>query len=394
MQADLLSALGSAPIAVISTPWLFQRVYNYTRGAGVPIPPIDVITISEEVAHELKWEASQCAIFRKEDCVLENFECTYLQFKKRLRSTFSVATPRIRKSKEIVVALYHKNATETLAGEILHVLGGHFQDMKFVQIKETQKKYITELTHEDLDKVVTSLSVLNFTGGYYYNLSSYITEELKMRDQLEAQQWTNVIAQVLLDVRAKKVPKIYRSESAPKKMGGILQRVAGVNYLETVTDPTKDVLALLLEPKSQPCSTMFAHVRKLAEAIEKTGNTTFLFTFCDVTVNQIEGGFPSTVAPSVLLYPAGGSRKIFVLPYASFDVLAWFANRYGTGNHSVPFRLPDPDLLNTIEESAKNLSARLSPPLARVLRDELQDLRTDTAKYYAEEPNLTSGTDL
>jgi hypothetical protein len=378
--AEMVQALGAAPRTISGPSSIFNSLLEISRMGSTSVGPTDVLSLSPELAGQLGLGEKNCSIYRRDDEGFDQFPCNLRGFSISAIPTFSRRIGGLKKSRQHVVALYTRppEAAKS-AAEVLWELGTVFRDFRFVFLSDAEKSTLTQFLPTFGDNV-TDVAIVNFTGGYAFNLSHFFTSEMRLSSPFDAKLWGNKVLTVCQSIRANTIPKIYRSEAVPRPMRGNLQRIVGETWKSVVFNETRDVLVLMLKQKCVPCTRLFEHFRRLASSVEKTANSSYVFAFIDVKGNQIEGGFPVSVAPALALYPMGNKSDVKLLPYESFATLAWFARRYATQPHAVEADWPTEEEIARAEGRVAELSKTVGPRMAKVLEGELADLKEDVAR--------------
>jgi hypothetical protein len=373
--ADLLGALSGAPRTIITPEKSFEKVLDIVRITGPTVGPTNIVVVSPALAAELELQPGQCKVFRMDDTMVEDFQTSATQFAQHAQPLFVKSVRRLGKFKGNVIVLHTKDrATMSDVNDILGQLSTHFKDFKFAFITESETQIIANFTHLPFGEFVTDVAVVNFAGGYFYDVSSLFAVEGKMNETFDASTWGHAIVALCYELRTKNISKIYRSEPIPSGLLGALQPVVGLNYNQTVSDETRDVLVLFVKPRCPECSRLFSVYRRFAEAIRETGETSLLFGYVDTSENQIEGGFPVSVIPSIVLYPKRNKTDVKVLLSEPYRVLAWFTRTYTSDGSPITADLPTQADLTEATERARQSAGALGSGWTAVLEDELDTL--------------------
>jgi hypothetical protein len=306
--------------------------------------------------------------------MIEPFECTLSNYKKTVQPTFFRAKPKIVKWSDHVVAVYAHQSLFPNISSLLTTLGAHFKDVKFVSFNAWYAHLITEFTHEPFNSTMINVVALNFTGGYYFNISHIITDELKGNSTSDTRKWHAALIQLCYQIRAKGLLKIYRSEPVPPKSPGVIQKLVGSSYWDVVTDLSKDVFVIFTKPRCQACDKLYSMYRGIAQLTSRL-NTSSLFTSIDVRLNSVEVGFFLKTIPSIVLFPKVNKTDVKILIHESYDVMKWFAAKY-TGNPIALDWGTKEDILS-IKKRVDQFAAKEGPEVAAILEEEFNDLRLD-----------------
>jgi hypothetical protein len=364
---------------------------------GATIGPANIVTITQELARDIHLQPGMCGLFRHEDMALEPFECNLGPYLQTVRPPFVLSHKRLPKSKDLVVAFRTGDISETArngAQSILDQLSGFFGDFRFVWFNDRDAHFVTDLTTINFSESVTDVVAVNFTGGYWYNASSFFTQEMRTNATFDAQAWGNAIVSYCTAIHSRELPRVYRSEQeeAPQT-GALMQKIVGSNYLATVGNTSRDVVVLLKKAVNCPaCGQAFRIGLDLATAVEKAGNSSLAFYFIDIGLNQIENGFPVNFAPAYLLYPAANKTDVKMLPDLSLKVFTWLTAKYG--KHAAKVELPNDEEMRTISESAEKMAKKAGPKMAGVLRQEMEELGRDVDNWKKSQNNEKQWEDV
>jgi thioredoxin-like negative regulator of GroEL len=160
-----------------------------------------------------------------------------------------------------------------------------------------------------------------------------------------------------------------------------MQRVAGSNFRQYVLNESADVCVLFEKAKCRPCMQAYDQYRKFAAAVLANGTVKYELNHMTMNGNRIEGGFPVATVPAIVLWPANNKSGVRVCPGETFDVIAWFTQRYASEKHNIPFKLPDEEAMAKIEGRARELAEAATPELRERLKETLEDLRNDVAQH-------------
>jgi hypothetical protein len=373
-DAQLLSSLNGAPTTIIGLPRQFSKAFDIAKATGATFGPANVVAISPELYESVQLQPRHCAVFRRDDLMIEPFECTLSNYKKTVRPGFFRAKPKIAKWSDHVVAVYTHQPLFNNVSQLLGALGAHFKDVKFVYFNARYAHLISDFTRETFNNSVINVVALNFTGGYYFNISHIITDELKSNTTFDGRKWHAALIQLCYQIRAKTLQKIYRSETVPPKSPGVIQKLVGSDYGETVTDASKDVFVMFTKPRCEICDKLYSMYRGIAQVVSRSDNSS-LFTSIDVRLNSVEGGFPLKTVPSIVLFPKANKTDIKILIHESYDVMKWFAEKY-TGKPVTHDWGKQEDIFS-IKKRIARLSAKEGPEVAAILNNEFDDVKLD-----------------
>jgi hypothetical protein len=375
----LNGSLTGAPYTVVSLPEQFETAFEIARQVGLA----NVITVSPKVYSELNLTATQCALYRGYDSELVPFECPPADVRVYTKPLLIGATygslRRIVKGREHVLA-FRSDSSPTEAAELLRELAPDFPDFQFVYFGYNESRFVSDEIQRLFTELATDAVVINFTARYHYNLTAYVPPDL-LTGVFNKDAWRVVLNEQLLQVRAGHIPKTYLSEPPAERVDGVLQRLAGINYIESVMNESVNEFVYFVEAGCEECRTAISPLyRQFSDAVQETNETEYEFGTLDFASNFREGGFPVTGTPVILLYPKGDKANIKVLPYESFDVFAWFAAKYASKPHTVRYKIPTEETLVKVEERVQQIKKVIRPDLVPVLEQELQELKADIAK--------------
>jgi hypothetical protein len=372
-------SLTGAPYTVVSLPEQFDTAFGIAKQVGLA----NLITVTPKVYSELDLTSSQCALYRGYDSELVPFDCPPSDIKPYTKPLIIGATygsfRRIVKGGEHILA-FRSDSSPAEAADLLRELAPDFPDFQFVYFGYNESTLVTDEIQRLFTELTTDAVVLNFSARYHYNLTAHVPPDL-LTEVFNKEAWRVVLNELLRQVRSGQIPKIYLSEPASERAEGILQRLVGATYLESVLNESVNEFVYFVEAGCQFCrSTVSPLYRRFSDAVQEANETEYEFGTLDFASNYREGGFPATGTPVILLYPKGDKENIKVLPYESFDVFAWFAAKYASKPHAVRYKMPTEETLVKVEERVEQLKKVIRPYLIPVLEQELQELKADIAR--------------
>jgi hypothetical protein len=377
-EVDLYGFFMSAATTLIAPYPLIARAVGFLkiapRGSGV----INVGVISHNLEEEMNWSSEFCGVYRRADSAFENFECTAAKFVKNLKPTSVKFGPRMVKNSEHLVAVFYRDASESDVRDALFELGSHFSDFSFVIVPPMSLQLVRDLVGPSFGDSEGDLAVMNFTGGYFFNLSRAVSAALRSHQPYDIRRWANIIAQTLYHIRAGNLPKLYRSEPVISGATPMFQKLVGHNYADVVGNEGRDIFVLFLKPQCRECQNWYNLFFQFAEEIEEVGSSTYHFGFIDIAQNAIEVGFPAQKAPLIVLYPAfqTGACALTARP----ELLPWFAQRFAAARHSLPVE-PHCGKFTEIQREMLNGSRRLWPELRGLAPLTVAALKEDCKKW-------------
>lgn len=384
-QTALVAAFGGAPRTLIMREKDFQKGLDIAKITSITIGPANVVLVDESLAKIIGMKQSDCGLYRRDDAFLTVVRgCNAESYKRIVRPDFGPADRLTKKSKELVVAFRTNRGSrnpESPVFSILGQLGGHFKDMKFVIADKEFAKTVKDFTKEDdWDATETNVAVMDFKNGWYYNTSSVFTPSMK-NETFDPQLWGNNLASFLYQVKNHAIPKSYISEKPASKSDDLMQKAVGKDIKKRLEEADTDVFVLYLKPKCPPCSKLFSKVKGLVDKLEDLNYTDARILIYDVESNQHAGGnaVNGDQAPTLFMYPVNDKKNPKVCPYASDDVVTWFAAKYAAKPHNLTYTLPNSNKMQQIEEEAGKLARKLGGKLGDAVRQQLADLKADAA---------------
>jgi hypothetical protein len=338
--------------------------------------PTNVLLLSEYGLSEFEVDEGECAVYRRDDDHLVNFECNVANFAASAVSLYSVVTDRTPFMNGTFVFV-RLEEPEPVVVEFLTELGKAHPDFRFAHVPKTHTYVATRLLNEPFGDSAVNIAVFEFPEKSHYKISHLLPEFDVENLSFNATAWKSLVGDILADVRAGKLEKVLLSEAETPRAEGNMQRLAGTNFWRTVNNESADVFVLFEKPNCQPCPHAYNALSKFATAV--LGSVGYELDYLTVSGNKIPGGFPVTSVPAILLYPANDKAHPRVCPYESYDVIAWFAQKYAKEKHAIAFQLPDVETLKNIEDRVAQLSKAATNELVQLLQDTLQDLRSDVA---------------
>lgn len=335
-QRDLQNAIGKTRL----TFFCCLRNLNIAKIAHQQIlrtwGPTNLEILSDELAKGIGINPDDFAYYRIDDYVLDAIQIKAADVKKTdaqkadivksqlLRAaknptytTFSLRDLKLL-DKPIVTIIVDRPSEDQK--KFLHELGSNFNDFEFGFLDNSARKHVNELL--DTDKNPTFLAVFSLKHMYTYNLSSL--SSMVPDPKFNASTWINPFAQLLMQIKNKKILPDYKSEKddeSSKK--DYFRKIVGSNYDEYIqSDLDKDILMLYVRQNCRRCSQAFRDYKNFIEMVEQANVTTMKFGFIDVSRNGVKDGFPTRFAdPHFVIFPKGRkahSKPIPVLGIKEF----------------------------------------------------------------------------
>jgi hypothetical protein len=366
-------ALSGAVLTVIGRLSQSQVIRDFARSSRVPT---NVIVISEESATSLELAPSECAVYRRDDNILSKFECTLDNYASNSIPLYSSVTDRTSflTGRFVFVRL---EEPAPIVANFLSDLGAAYPDFHFAHIPRTHTYIATRLLNKPFGDFPVNVAVFDFPEKSHYNISHLIPEFDPANLAFDPNAWRLVIDAIVSEVRAGKATKVYLSEAETARISGTMQRLAGTNFVRTVYNDSADVFVLFEKAKCRTCPQAYESYSRFAVAV--SGNVGYELDYIAVSGNRIAGGFPVATVPAIVLYPAKNKSAVRVCPYESYDVIAWFAQKYATEKHNVSFELPDEETIRKIEERAEVLARFTTKELAQGLAESVRELKSEAA---------------
>ena len=381
-QAALIGAMKGGPRTLAVPESGFERALEYAKETTLTHGPMNVVVMSQSLLKSLHVQNDDCCVYRRDDQMLLTLRhCKVSEYKASLRPAFSKSNRWTHLSSEVIVAFRTKSKNAAEINSIMGQLGDHFPQFQFV-VAESQfaKRVAGVIEDPNWTETETNVAILNFTAGYYLDLGTSFPETMKTAG-FDAVAWGNEIAVVLNKVRRDSFPRVYFSGKDENITNTtVYQRLSGRTF-DKVMASDRDVLLLLVKPRSRDCSRVFRMFRSLGSDLDNQNNTDFYLALYDVVVNAIPQGNPAPKAlcPTVLLYPANDRQNPKILPVESTDAMKWLISRYAKHSLNLTFSLPSQTDIEAAEKRIDIYNEK-SPYLAGLLRQQLADLRQDVAK--------------
>ena len=381
-QTALIAAMKGGPRTLAVPESGFARALEYAKETSVSHGPVNVVVMSKSLANSLRVQKGDCCVYRRDDQNLLTLrQCKLSDYKASVRPVFSQSNRWTHLSSEVLVAFRTKSKNTAEVNSILGQLGDHFPQFQFVIAEnEFAKRVAAVIEDPNWTETETNVAIVNFTAGYYLDLGTSFPETMKTA-AFDAVAWGNEIAVVLNKVRRDSFPRVYFSGKDENITNTtVYQRLSGRTF-HKVMDSDRDILMLLVKPRSRDCSRVFRMFRSLGSELDSQNNTDFYFALYDVVANAIPEGNPGpkSLCPTVLLYPANDRQNPKILPVESTDAMKWLISRYAKHSLNLTFSLPSQ---TEIEDAEKKIDIynEKSPYLAGLLRQQLSDLREEVAK--------------
>jgi hypothetical protein len=370
---SLEGALFGAPVTIIARPDQFEAAYNLSLLAG----PANVVTVTERIATELGFNQSECALFRKDDLAFATFACRPDGYKANIAPKFAYYDEKqLKHSRDLIFAFHSKEPEENVT-EFLTQLGKKYRDFRFVYAPRGETYVLTDFLRVVFHHPYTHIAVINFSARFHYDLSSLVTREQFDEEPFNATVWRRRIHRIVKAVRNGELPKIYQSDYETDPEAGNIQSVVGTNYGKYVLNESVDTFVFYHKPTCPTCMSVFRNVfRPFANAVEKYSNLSYQFVHIDTSSNRVPEGFPVWKTGTIALFPAPWNQ-VKVLPLEKYEVLLWFAHKYASVRHPIPFELPDNETLDQIQERIDELSLYMNEDNRAVLRAVMIDIKAD-----------------
>ena len=305
-QVEMISSLGTSPVTVISTRAHFDKIYGFVEKHLNDLGPVDISTITDEVAKEISLQ-SGCAVYRKSDLALEEFDCREANFIKEVKGPFNYAYPkRLQRSNQISVCLCHHEKYKQQEEEFLEQLSQKIPQLDyFILNNKHAQEYISSFVGDSTFCNQPNLVAINGKQRVFYNSSGFITE--KLQENFEVKSWLQQSTNYLMEVLGKQSNKLPMTESLPSySIDQAIRKVVGISYHEFVYENDKDVLILFLKKDCDECRPYFTEFTRMAGHSKKNNNTNYIqFGFMDYTKNNIiDKKPPIHEEPCLIFYPS------------------------------------------------------------------------------------------
>jgi hypothetical protein len=378
---SLEGMLFGAPITILARETQFEAAYNLSVAGGAA----NVVSVSEKIASELFPGDDNCGLFRDDDLAFAAFPCNLSGFRANKAPLFSYYNEKkILGSRELVFA-FHSKEPEENATAFLEELGAEYRDFRFVYAPRGETFVITDFLTYVFHHPFTNLAVINYSGKFYYDLSSIVTREQFDEEPFNPVVWKQRIAEIVAAVRSGRLPKVFKSNMEGDREAGNVHFAVGTNYLQYVLNQTTDTFVFYHKTHCPTCQNVFVEMfRRFAGAVERYPDLPYEFVHIDISSNRIPEGFPVRLAGSIVLYPANATVPK-VLPFESYDVLLWFAQKYSSVPHALSFELPTGERLAKIEKRVAELRLYLSDDVKEGFEKVVSDLRADIQAKYPEQ---------
>ncbi|OHT01490.1 hypothetical protein TRFO_31678 [Tritrichomonas foetus] len=397
-QKGLVSSLGQAPLTIIAPESKYEEMKKIAKISTSEFVLTDVIQITQEVANEVSLVDGSCALYRKLDKSLEEFNCTIEGLRQGRKPLYSRPTVKqMKESTKPAVCFCQKKKRENLmVGEFLYTLAKHFHnEFDFFELKSDEtKKYLGEfLGDSTICEKTSNLAVINVTGKFFYRTTQFLPRTLIEAPVFDAQSFTTSTAQLLNYIKSNQVDKIPISEPIPKPSSLAIKKVVGKNYKEFVMEEGKDVLVLFVKPNSKACQFSFTALKEVAEdLIDVCENEFIKFGFMDYTANQIDGGLPVVPdQPAIIFYPA--NQKLspkFVIGKRVGDILMhirlFAAKKPITKLNET---LSSMDEFNQLTEYFRSVIPQMNRHQKNTLEETIRKVKVEYEAYAAKNQNET-----
>lgn len=389
-QTALIGAMNGGPRTIAVAESAFELGLAHAKATSVSHGPANVVIMSPSLMKELKLQPNDCCVYRRDDQVLETLKhCRLNDYKSHLRPAYSHSNRWTWRSPGLIVAFRTKSKAIPSVNSIMGQLGDYYKKLTFVIAEgEFASRVANVINDSNYTETETNVALVNFEKRYYLDLGDTFSEEMKT-GEFDPGRWGNEMAMALNPQRLKALPKIYFSGTETNITNTTYQRACGKNYHKFM-ESDRDVLMLLVKPRSRECSLMYRAFRKLAEELDEANNSDFYFVLYDVVANGIPGGNPGpkAVCPTVLFYPVSDRKNPRVVPVDTFDGIKWMLSRYASHPPNLTFTMPDANDVARVEERQGVLDKH-SKRLAESFKRELEVLRAEIAAQ-----NETMSTEL
>jgi hypothetical protein len=347
------NSLSDCLLTVVGRERQFEVMRELALGSSVPT---NIVVVAEESAVE--WvEDSQCTVYRADDRILDFFECRREGFKVNSRPVYSSVTEKIVCSKSQVVFV-HLRESESVVRDFLTQLESvqGNRALGFVYMPPKDAYIVNLLLNEPFNRPNLNFAVFNFPEKSHFNTTHFIPQQSDDAVWFEPADWRGVVNGFLAAIRNGTVEKLYLNEKEIPRVHGNMQRVAEYSFRQYVMNESADVFVLFEKAKCRRCMQAYDHYRRFAAVVLANGIGKYELKHMMTTGNRIAGGFPLTRLPAIVFDPANNISAVRVGPDETFDVNAWFAQKYPSEKHKIAFELPDEGKMTKIEERVEELA--------------------------------------
>ena len=380
-EIEFIGAMNGGPRTLAVTEDQFEKGLEIAKSTGVTDGPLNVVKITRRLAKLIGAKKNGCALYRRDDQAIEVVpKCSIENYRSLVRPYFSTANQYSTETNQEMVVI-HYSLRDDSVGDVLAELGKANKNLQLVIADSELEKKVEEVIHDEnwTKSFDFNFVVVNFTGMYYYNLTSDVKDMLKR--PWDADDYLTCMLRYFRQILHHEIPKVYFSEDEDNRTkSSMMQKAVGNNFHRYVDDPDRDTLIIFLKPGSKHCFRVFSYLREFGTRLDSENNSDYWFLMYNVSSNMLPEGNPvdENGCPTVLFYPANDRENPKILPVETLDVMKWLVARYSTKPINVTYDLPqESDIDRALKRETLNY---LSPSLKAALEQQVADLREDIRK--------------
>ena len=369
---SLFSSFGETSLTLIGTLEDKELMINLSLATPNEKGVCSLSFTTKEVLNELGFNTNELGVYhtidnniktfnKEHENVLENYliatkpEFDYMTFKEL----------KEHQNGKLLFTILRDKINTNHSDYLFDMTQKYKENVDFAVMKKDGMAFINEFTHVYSPYAYNAkVVVLNISGGYFYNIEEYLTEEMKV-NYFDKKVWEPKTIWFLDSILNNTLPKTYRSEYEPRN--SLMQSVTKVvsltydKFFESINET--DILMYYVVD-NQVCRRLFDQYVTLGKIlIEKMGYKGCKLGFIDISANMIEGGFPvkQEETPSIILHTAKENKLIKMDKEITVKSMAEFIHENGTGTFNLTqfIDLLEPKEENQQPENNNNQSTEL-----------------------------------
>ena len=347
-QESLYSSFGQSSLTLIGTIDDKELMVNLSLSTPNEMGICTLSFATKELLNELGLKPNEIGVYHRID---DNINTFAKDNENILEKYLIAATPEFdyMTSKQIkehtnekLLFTILRDKINTNHSDYLFDMTQRYKDkIDFAVLKKDGMSLINQFTHLYAPYAYdANVVVLNISGGYFYNMEEYLTQEMKV-DYFDKIVWEKKTIWFLDSILNQSIHKAYRSEYEPRvTRSQSVTKVVGLTYDKFFEDINETDILMYYVVDNQVCRRLFDQYVTLSQILtEKMNYKGCKLGFIDISANMIEGGFPvkPEETPAVFLHKSKGNTLIKMENEITVKTMAEFINENG----SHPFNITE-----------------------------------------------------
>ena len=339
-KEELSISFGNTALTIIGTFEDKQLLLNFSISTPKEKGICSIAFATKEVLKEIGFKENEIGVYHRIDNNINVFDKndSIDAFFKAIKPQFDFISANELKNhdKDRLIFALLRNSINSNHSNFLFDMSTKYPQIDFSVLNKDSLAYVFQFTHcsapytHDANAVV-----LNISGGYFYNINDYLSEEMKV-NYFDTQKWEEKTIWFLDSILNNSINKTYKSEYEPRySRAHFASKIVGTNYNKFFEDINETDILMYYVLDNQECRKLFDQFmlfgRHLIENIKYNGTK---LGFIDIGNNMVEGGFPVTPeeTPAIILFK-GEEKKEIRMNGKTFTArsLAEFVHENGSG---------------------------------------------------------------